>query len=211
MISTVAKKLASTAALTVALTGTFAAGSQAWADTIAPAPQPTQPAGPSDIAPAPQPTKPAGPSDIAPAPQPTKPAGPGDIAPAPQPTKPAGPGDIAPAPQPTDPGHGPDDKVSDGDGGGGAQPTGPDDLANPTHGCQTTHGCPDDSDSDSDTDSDAGSDGDLGGTEEAQSVVSDGSPLPFTGDHTQLAAELGGALLLAGLLAMVLARHRRTT
>ncbi len=203
-----AKKIASTAVLTAALTGTFA--STSWAQDIAPAPQPTQPSGPGNIAPAPQPTNPPkGPADIAPAPKPTNPPkGPGDIAPAPKPTNPPkGPGDLAPAPKPTDPGV-PDDKVSNGGGGGGTQPTGPDDLANPTHGCQTTHGCV--VDEPTDGGAGGGSEDGVEAADAAQPVATDDSSLPFTGDSTLLYAEIGGGLVALGLMSLVAARRRRS-
>jgi hypothetical protein len=213
---TVTKTLAlKTLATTAVLTATLGATGTAFAQDVAPAPKPSQPSGPDKVAPAPQPTQPpAGPDKVAPAPKPQDPKGPGNVAPAPKkPVDPKGPGDIAPAPKPQGP-KGPGDiapapKPQGPQGPGDIaqpepnDPKGPGDIANPT-GCVFTHGCPTDGDgTDGFTSGDASVDTDTTGTEAG------GSGLPFTGDSAQLYAEVGGALLGAGLLALVAARRRK--
>ena len=71
-------------------------------DIKAPAPQPTEPKGPSDLSDAPKPDKPKGPGDLSDAPKPDGPKGPGDLSDAPKPHGPKGPGDLTnPEPCPT--------------------------------------------------------------------------------------------------------------
>jgi hypothetical protein len=45
----------------------------------------------------------------------------------------------------------------------------------------------------------------------AQPVATDDGPLPFTGDHTLVYAEIGGGLVALGLMSLVAARRRRTS
>jgi hypothetical protein len=217
-MSRTTRTLAGTAALATA--SLLLLGGPAFADGIAPAPQPS-PQG--TIAPAPQEPqdppkdveqpKPEDPGD--PAPQPTK--GPGEIAqPEPEPTH--GPGDIA-QPEAEEP----DDKGGPNQGGDDdPRPEGPGDL---TDGCNATHGCeperPDDlaagdggsTGGDEPTDggqgdgsTDDGKEGSGSSTTDEQSLR--GDHLPFTGLNTAEAAGVGAGLLAAGV-AMVMATVRR--